>query len=70
MKEKVVEYQIGETFDFGKIRLKVVEQSWICEGCVFDEDCPMGYDLIRNKILGSCDALGRTDQKDVIFIEV
>lgn len=70
MKEKVVEYQIGETFDFGKIRLKVVEQSWICEGCVFDEDCPMRYDLIRNKILGSCDALGRTDQKDVIFVEV
>lgn len=71
MKEKVIEYQIGETFDFGKMRLKVIEQQpWICEGCVFDEDCPMGHDSIRNKILGSCDSLGRTDQKDVIFVEV
>lgn len=69
MEEKVIEYQIGETFDFGKVRLKVIEQLHTCEGCVFDKDCPMGYDLIRNKILGSCDFLDRIDRRDVIFVE-
>lgn len=70
MEEKVIEYQVREIFDFGKMKLKVVEQQpWICEGCVFDEDCPMGHDLIRNKILGSCDSLDRIDRRDVIFVE-
>lgn len=64
------EFEVGEVFQCGLIKLKCVEQGaphvvYPCKGCVFkffDEDsCSF--------IIGECSKDIREDKKDVIFVK-
>lgn len=62
------EYAVGEEFLFGETRLKCVkEQGLPCTGCFFDIEasCSNYSDQI-----GYCAGYWRTDNTDVIFVEV
>lgn len=64
MKKK--EYKIGETFQFGLKTLKCVEAVEGCYGCALrDIEC---IDL--DTFIGTCTSIGRSDNEQVIFIEV
>lgn len=62
------ERKIGETFEYEGKKLKVVEtEGSTCYNCYFeDRDC----DCDTRKVLGACLSETRTDNKQVIFIEV
>lgn len=59
------EFKIGEIFQFGFIKLKCVESMDIgCRGCILQE-------IIHcSKFVGGCNQFIRSDEKNVIFIEV
>ena len=63
-----MERKIGEIFDFGGVRLEVLEQKTSgCAGCIFND---LKFDCCFNMILkdiGSCNPCFRTDGKSVIF---
>lgn len=59
------EFKIGETFQCGLIKLKVVESDVFCDDCYFRET---GCINLKN-ILGLC-SLDREDKTNVIFVEV
>ena len=63
MKKK--EFAVGETFQFGRVRLKAIEGN-CCAKCFLCRhevaDC--------SPLVGRCNALERTDKKEVIFVEV
>lgn len=59
------EYKVGEVFQFGKIKLKCVESiDTDCRGCVLSETSHC------RKFMSHCHKFHRSDEKDVIFIEV
>lgn len=59
------EYKVGEVFQFGKIKLKCVESMDVgCRGCVLSETSHC------RKFMSHCHKFHRSDEKDVIFIEV
>ena len=71
MKKK--EFAVGETFQFGLKKLKVVEQpeSVNCSQCPLLDICEP--DLFQDFLLplvGYCDRDNRSDGKSVIFVEV
>lgn len=64
------EFKIGETFQFGLIKLKVVKSTkWnSCEGCYMTNlpgQCKSYYDLI-----GKCLRGEREDKTDILFVKV
>ena len=62
-----MERKIGETFEYKGKTFKVKEgENGSCHGCFFDGHC---YDC-RKHIAGNCSASGRSDNIDVIFVEV
>lgn len=63
------EFAIGETFQYGLVKLKVVEcESNSCEGCFFD--CRK-YECDYNEhFIGSCFSKQREDNKNVIFVKI
>lgn len=63
------EFQIGEVFQCGLVKLKVKEaisNKYNCEECFFDGFC---NNSINNKIIGDCIGEFREDGKNIIFIE-
>ena len=64
------QFQIGETFQFGLIRLKCVisEKGGFCIDCYFS-DIGMNCDKIKH-IIGCCSFTGRYDLTGVIFKKV
>ena len=61
-----MERKIGETFEFEGKKIEVRAASRGCDGCFLKEKCCIGLaDLV-----GKCDAGGREDNKNVIFVEV
>lgn len=59
------EFKIGEVFQFGLVKLKVVPEDK-CEECaIYGIYCRDLRDFI-----GSCDANKRSDNKDIHFVEV
>lgn len=62
-----MERKNGETFEYKGKTFKVKEgENGSCHGCFFDGHC---YDC-RKHIAGNCSASGRSDNIDVIFVEV
>lgn len=65
--------EIGNTFELGGIKIRVVEnknKNNPCGRCYFDSsqfDC---YTLCDSDIIPECNGVCRTDKKDVIFEEV
>ncbi len=65
------EYNIGEKFQCGLIRLECVEQSEdairFCEGCFFD-----GFSACSDTLclIGPCFDEDRSDNKNVIFKQI
>ena len=64
------EFKIGETFQLGFFKIKVVEQDdgELCEGCFINEvkgTCGDYKDLV-----GSCLKNMREDKTDVVFLKV
>ena len=62
------QFQIGETFQFGLIRLKCVtsEKANFCVDCFFrDGNC----DKKQTEVIGTCVASQRNDKTDVIFVK-
>ena len=60
------EYKVGETFQFGLKTLKCVEAENGCYRCALcDIEC---IDL--DAFIGTCASIGRSDNNNVIFIEV
>lgn len=63
-----MERKIGEVFNDGTTKLKVVEQH-SCGGCHYCDSrrCP---DNLSSEIRGECSPMGREDKTSVIFKEV
>lgn len=61
------EYKVGEVFQFGKKKLKCVLGT--CDKCVMRHVDSIGCDVMSD-YLGNCKANDRSDNKNVIFIEV
>lgn len=65
------EFEIGEVFDVGLIKLKCVEvdikNENPCEGCVFTKKFHVCG--IINDMIGPCASVNREDKKNVVFIE-
>ena len=62
------QFQIGETFQFGLIRLKCVtsEKENFCVGCFFcDINCHEKY----TEVIGLCGKRKRDDKTDVVFVK-
>lgn len=64
------EYKVGEVFQFGKKKLKCVEDTGdnSCDGCIFFDVSDACKDLPQ--FIGECHYLNRSDRNSVIFIEV
>lgn len=59
------EYKVGEVFQFGKKKLKCVESiDTDCRGCVLSETSHC------RKFMSHCHKFHRSDEKNVIFIEL
>ena len=65
-----MERAIGEIFDFNgaKLQVKDIGDKACCDGCYFDESEHKCFDA-RN-CTGSCHRSLRSDDKDVVFVEV
>lgn len=61
-----MERKIGETFEFEGKKIEVKAASNGCDGCFLKEKCCID----SADLLGTCGAGGRTDGKNVIFVEV
>lgn len=68
MKKK--EFKVGETFQFGLIKLRAVERTYCCKGCYFldNDDMQCGEEV--EKIVGHCTSSERSDGKSVAFVKV
>nr|DAS27142.1 MAG TPA: hypothetical protein [Caudoviricetes sp.] len=65
------EYKVGETFQFGLKTLKCVEGNGnYCANCFLQQFAEYGCDFLIDYVVGYCSKLLRTDDNDVIFIEV
>ena len=67
-----MERVIGEVFDFNGVKLRVedIDDSFSCNGCYFyGHNCPCDGIRYKNQI-GKCFQFYRTDNKNVIFVEV
>lgn len=59
------EYEVGEIFQFGRIKLKCVEEyTRRCYDCVLNQTGKCNY------FVGECENTHRLDNKSVIFVEV
>lgn len=72
MEKKKKEFAIGEVFQMGLIKMMCIEDKEVadgkpCKGCIFQK-IPTCADLMV--ATGSCQRVGRSDKKDVIFVEV
>lgn len=63
------EFKVGETFQCGLVKLKVVKQENIgtCTGC---DLVGLEYCTAVQEFIGSCYRAEREDKTDVIFIKV
>lgn len=61
------EYKVGEVFQFGKKKLKCVLGT--CDKCVMRHVDSIGCDVMSD-YLGNCKANNRSDNNNVIFVEV
>lgn len=65
------EYKIGEVFQFGKKKLKCIYNNGkgVCKGCMFNN---LALNMCNELALfiGGCASYERSDNKNVIFIEV
>ena len=61
-----MERKIGETFKYEGKKLQVKEMTICCNGCFFDGQC---NECPKEKV-GDCSEYGRSDHKNVIFVEV
>lgn len=61
-----MERKIGEVFQDGEVKLKVEPEINLCVGCYYRQfnDCPNK----RNE--SSCESSGRSDNQEVIFIQI
>lgn len=72
MKKK--EFKIGDTFQFGLIKLRVEEREEYCcnccKGCYFldNDDLQCGEEI--EKLAGYCSSSVRSDGKNVAFVKV
>lgn len=69
MKKK--EFAVGEVFQFGLIKLKVVKRKrYCCNGCYFlhKDDLQCGEDT--EELIGHCTSSERSDKASVIFVKV
>lgn len=65
--DKTMERKIGETFEFEGKTLRVEENKCAsCDGCFFERKCSK----YQSKKAGECSEYDRSDNKNVIFIEV
>ena len=69
MKKK--EFAVGEVFQFGLKKLKVVElKERYYDACVLAEMCQDVSPLCIVDFIGECRFRDRADKKNVIFVEV
>lgn len=63
------QFQVGETFQFGLIKLKCViaEKDNYCTNCFFHD---INCDEIHIGVVGSCAKRQRHDKTDVIFVKL
>lgn len=62
------EFKVGEVFQFGLIKLKVVPSNGYCKKCFLDGICEYYGQCI--KLVGECCMDHREDKTDVIFVKV
>lgn len=62
------EYAVGEEFDFGLVRLKVVEGLG-CKGCVFEQYCEKVRKTLLVPYVGPCYREYRSDGRSVQFVK-
>lgn len=60
-----LERKIGETFEYHRRKLKVMEAFDGCKGCYLEE-----YLCRHNRIIGECISYRRNDKKSVIFFDI
>lgn len=67
-----MERAVGEVFDFNGVKLQVkdTKDSYFCYGCYFYESKCTCDTMDRKKQVGVCFRIHRTDDKNVIFVEV
>lgn len=67
-----MERAVGEVFDFKGVKLQVKDtgDSCFCYGCYFREHKFTCYEIGRINQTGQCFRARRTDDKNVIFVEV
>lgn len=65
---KIKDYEIGDTFKCGRVKLKCVRQpeNETCESCFFLKMC----NLEISKMIGECSCETRDDEENIIFVEV
>lgn len=72
MKKK--EFAVGEVFQFGLKKLKVVEDKndlkSACKDCYMQEICKHFWVSIIHTAIGPCEDFRRSDKKCVHFVEV
>lgn len=63
------EFKVGEVFQCGLIKVKVVEStlSGCCDGCLFHFNC---IRTTTRDIAGPCSRTEREDRTDVIFVKM
>ena len=63
---------VGEIFDFNGVRLRVkdIGESCFCYGCYFNEPKRTREGIVYKNQTGECFRIRRTDDKNVIFVEV
>lgn len=68
------EFAVGEVFQFGLKKLKVVEDKndskSTCKDCYMQEMCDNFLVSNINIAIGPCEVFGRSDRKSIHFVEV
>lgn len=65
------EYKLGETFQYGRIKLKVEKQTETCKGCFLSKVCSYGlFDSFIIISAGYCRSFERDDNTDIVFKKV
>lgn len=63
------EFEVGEVFQCGLVKLKCVESgTYNCDGCFLDDCCETDIQCVN--IVGLCGSINREDKTDVIFVSV
>lgn len=66
------DYEVGEEFQFGKIRIRVEESTDkldVCNGCIFKQYSVHACDIVES-FTGSCMSGYREDGKSVVFVKI